>query len=61
VRLALSLPRGGLRDTTLPEGVDLHTATSLGLRLIALLVRQLGGTLTLARDGGTRVTITFPC
>jgi len=52
-----------VRDTGvgLPEGFDIHTATSLGLRLVALLVRQLEGTLTLARDGGTRVTVTFPC
>jgi two-component sensor histidine kinase len=52
-----------VRDTGvgLPEGVDLPTTRSLGLRLVALLARQLEGTLTLARDGGTRVTITFPC
>jgi two-component sensor histidine kinase len=52
-----------VRDTGvgLPEGFDFHTAMSLGLRLVGLMVQQLGGTLTLAPDGGTRVTITFPC
>jgi two-component sensor histidine kinase len=52
-----------VRDTGvgLPEGFDLATTRSLGLRLVGLLARQLEGTLTLARNGGTRVTITFPC
>ena len=45
----------------LPEGFTLPTTQSLGLRLVALLARQLEGTLTLAHDGGTRVAVTFPC
>jgi len=60
-------PRGTctlvVRDTGvgLPQGFNIHTTTSLGLRLVSLLVRQLEGTLILARDGGTRMTLTFPC
>jgi two-component sensor histidine kinase len=44
----------------LPEGFAPQTAQTLGLRLVALLARQLEGTFTLTRDGGTRATVTFP-
>jgi two-component sensor histidine kinase len=45
----------------LPEAFNIHTTPSLGLRLVTLLARQLEGTFTLTRDGGTRVAVTFPC
>jgi two-component sensor histidine kinase/PAS domain-containing protein len=51
-----------VRDTGVgfPEGLNIHQADSLGLQLVGLLTEQLGGTVALARDGGTIFTITFP-
>jgi two-component sensor histidine kinase len=44
----------------LPEAIDIHTAQSLGLRLVAILVEdQLKGEIDLEREGGTRVRIRF--
>jgi len=44
----------------LPEAIDLHTTTSLGLHLVDILVEgQLKGTIELERTGGTRVRIRF--
>jgi PAS domain S-box-containing protein len=43
-----------------PESVDFHKTESLGLQVACLLTRQLQGTMTLARDGGTCFTLTFP-
>jgi two-component sensor histidine kinase len=40
--------------------VDFHKTESLGLQVACLLTRQLQGTMTLARDGGTCFTLTFP-
>jgi two-component sensor histidine kinase len=43
-----------------PEGFDVRQSDSLGLQLVGMLTEQLGGTLTVARDGGTAFTLTFP-
>ena len=39
--------------------VNLETVDSLGLQLVHHLARQLGGTISVAQDGGTRFQITF--
>jgi two-component sensor histidine kinase len=43
-----------------PEGFDVRQSDSLGVQLVCLLTEQLGGTLTVARQGGTTFTLTFP-
>jgi PAS domain S-box-containing protein/excisionase family DNA binding protein len=43
-----------------PEGFDVCQSDSLGLQLVCVLTEQLGGTLTVARQGGTVFTLTFP-
>jgi PAS domain S-box-containing protein len=43
----------------LPPEVDPTTGATLGLRLVRALTDQLGGRLTIDRDRGTRVAITF--
>ena len=43
----------------LPGNIDPETAESLGLQLVNTLTRQLGGTLTVTRSGGTQFTVTF--
>jgi PAS domain S-box-containing protein len=43
-----------------PADLDIHAATSLGLRLLSMLgEHQLGGKLVLDRSQGTRITLTF--
>jgi hypothetical protein len=37
-----------------------HQSDSLGLQLVDMLSEQLEGTLTVARQGGTSFTLTFP-
>jgi PAS domain S-box-containing protein len=51
-----------VRDTGIgfPAALDFRQTHSLGLRLVRMLIAQLQGTITLARDGGTCVTLTFP-
>jgi PAS domain S-box-containing protein len=44
----------------LPEKFRLENATSLGLKLVSVLAKQLRGQVRLQGDGGTRVTIEFP-
>ncbi len=44
----------------LPPGLDVEALTSLGLQIVPVLVRQLGGTLAVESAGGTRYTIAFP-
>lgn len=44
----------------LPATFNVESATSLGLRLVADLTRQLHGTLQIDRQEGTRFTISFP-
>ncbi|HUQ94634.1 MAG TPA: PAS domain S-box protein [Bryobacteraceae bacterium] len=44
---------------SLPENIQPHTVSSMGLQLVHLLVEQLNGTLELQRSGGTRFQIAF--
>ena len=44
----------------LPAALDPHHPTSLGLRLVCLLTKQLHGTVTFERGPGTTVQILFP-
>ena len=43
----------------LPEGIDMATTESLGLKLVSVLVGQLRGEVTIERQGGTRFQIDF--
>jgi two-component sensor histidine kinase len=62
------LEEGGLslscRDdgVGIPESFDWQNAPSLGLKIVQVLTKQLGGTLTLDRrsEGGTRFELKFP-
>ena len=42
-----------------PKDFDLETTASLGLRLIGILTRQIGGTLDFCSQGGTEFKVTF--
>ncbi len=44
----------------IPGGIDVYKTTSLGLKLIRSLAMQLGGSVEIAGEGGTRVTLEFP-
>jgi len=44
----------------LPADLDVHQTASLGWQLVCALAEQLGGGITVAREGGTAVTLTFP-
>jgi two-component sensor histidine kinase len=44
----------------IPGGIDVYQTTSLGLKLIRSLAMQLGGSVEIASDKGTRVTVEFP-
>lgn len=44
----------------LPEGLDLSRPGSLGLELVGGLVNQVGGTMTVDREGGTRFDVRVP-
>jgi two-component sensor histidine kinase/CHASE1-domain containing sensor protein len=43
----------------LPPGVDIDTAQTLGLEIVAALAGQLGATVTVGRDGGTAIALRF--
>jgi two-component sensor histidine kinase len=43
----------------LPQDVDLELSTSLGLRLVRMLIQQLRGTVELDRRAGTSFRFTF--
>lgn len=43
----------------IPEEIDIHKTTSLGIQLVTLLSRQIRATVELKRDGGTTFTISF--
>jgi two-component sensor histidine kinase len=51
-----------VRDTGvgLPPQTDPQSADSLGLRLVGMLAKQLGGVLHLANEGGVTARIAFP-
>jgi PAS domain S-box-containing protein len=44
----------------IPDTLEIAATSTLGLRLVTMLVRQLRGTLELNRHGGTSFLITFP-
>ena len=44
----------------LPQDLDLHHASTLGLQLVHMLVGQLGGILHVGNECGSRFEITFP-
>lgn len=44
----------------MPPGYDVHSTGSLGLTLVRMLVKQLGGSLALDSGPGARFRITFP-
>lgn len=43
----------------IPEGVNIETSNSLGLRLVRILTRQIGGDMSYSSDGQTQFTINF--
>jgi two-component sensor histidine kinase len=43
----------------IPAGIDIRTARSFGLQIARTLTRQLDGTISLERNGGTTVRVTF--
>jgi two-component sensor histidine kinase len=43
----------------LPEGLEIENCNSLGLKLVAVLVRQLNGAINTGTGGGTKFTISF--
>lgn len=55
IRLAVSDQGRGL-----PEAFDFRTAKSLGLRIVDVLAKQLGGTLTVERGPTTKFILDFP-
>jgi two-component sensor histidine kinase len=44
----------------LPDGLDIATASSLGLRLVRILAQRLGADLKVVNYEGTAFTLTFP-
>jgi two-component sensor histidine kinase len=44
----------------LPQGMDIHSTTTLGLQLVDTLAEQLGGELTINCECGTDIRILFP-
>lgn len=43
----------------LASGIEVDRPRSVGFGLVKTLVRQLGGTMTIAREGGTRISVGF--
>jgi PAS domain S-box-containing protein len=66
VRVALARTGGQLRlevaddGVGFPDGWDLRTSASLGLRLVTMLTRQLGGEFAVERHRGARFQVTIP-
>ena len=44
----------------LPDSIDFNNSHSLGLRLVSLLSKQIGGTVRTERGNGTKVIVEFP-
>ena len=44
----------------LPDSIDFENSPSLGLRLVRVLSKQIGGTVRAERERGTKVTVEFP-
>jgi PAS domain S-box-containing protein len=67
LRVELSRPAGDMvslvvadNGVGLPEGFEPSRSETLGMQIVERLVKQLGGTISLARDAGTRWAILFP-
>ncbi len=43
----------------MPEGLDIHHTSTLGMELVVTLAQQLNGTIELKQDGGTCVQVRF--
>ena len=43
----------------IPETTSLENSKGFGMQLIGMLVRQIGGTITLSRNGGTKYAVAF--
>ncbi len=43
----------------IPANLDVHSASTLGLKLVAIFTEQVGGTIDLEREGGTRFRLRF--
>ena len=43
----------------IPGGLDFRSPSTLGLKLVAIFTEQVGGAMSLSRDGGTRFTLRF--
>ena len=43
----------------IPANLDFHNASTLGLKLVAIFTEQVGGTIDLEREGGTRFSLRF--
>jgi two-component sensor histidine kinase len=48
------------RGRGLPEGFDVERSKGLGMTIVGAVVRQLGGVLTAASDGGAQFTLDIP-
>ncbi|MBI2854154.1 MAG: sensor histidine kinase, partial [Chloroflexi bacterium] len=44
----------------MPPGFEIEDSPSLGLKLVRVLAKQLKGTIHIAADSGTEISITFP-
>ena len=44
----------------IPEAVAISTTSTLGLKLVSMLAKQLGGDVELTRDGGACLRVRFP-
>ncbi|MBP7736931.1 MAG: PAS domain S-box protein [Spirochaetes bacterium] len=67
--IRITLQRSGENDVTLivrdngiglPENIDINTTSSLGLQLVSVLIKQIHGTYSIDRSGGTSWIMTFP-
>jgi len=43
----------------IPANLDVHSASTLGLKLVAIFTEQVGGTIDLEREGGTKFILRF--
>ena len=44
----------------IPEDVDLSNTSTMGIMLVQSMVKQLGATMEIKSDNGTRFTVTLP-
>ncbi len=50
----------GDNGTGIPDYIDIQSAPTLGLRLVRMLTRQIGGTIQIEQNRGTVISISFP-